>query len=77
MLTALYIPDNEPYLILDTQTGEVVHRSVYALRARVRAKAERLNQAWGAFRYTSRCERHGQIVAVAKQALVDRGRAAA
>lgn len=46
---------NHTYQIIDTQTGNAVSGVyTYAQRNRARNKAEKLNQAYGAHRYTAK-----------------------
>ena len=47
---------NAPYIAIDTVTGEVIYRTTFRLRKRARSFAEKLNQSWGAYRYTARLE---------------------
>jgi len=48
------IPDDAPYEVFDTQTGQVVSEGVYKNRSRIRIGAETRNQNYGAFRYSTR-----------------------
>lgn len=50
---------DKPYVVVDTKTGEVVYRTTYKFKGRARGYAEKRNQEWGAFRYTSRMEDAG------------------
>jgi hypothetical protein len=47
---------HSPYVAIDTATGEVIYRTTFRFRNRARAHAEKLNQSWGAYRYTARLE---------------------
>ncbi len=45
------IDPSEPYLVIDSHTGQVVGNYKYKERGRARAKAERMNQEYGAVRF--------------------------